>query len=106
MSSSRQPLARIFAVPALVAVISAAGLAGALVGDGIWDWLSSICLAIPPVIFLACVSRRKPAAAIQYRLRSPGLLRYARNDDRVDTTLSTSSRTSEARSGTHSHRKS
>jgi len=57
----RQSLGQIFAVPALVALASALGLAGALVGDGIWDWLSSICLAIPPVIFGVCVVRRKAA---------------------------------------------
>jgi len=48
-------------MPALVALVSVVGLAGALVGDGIWDWLSSICLAIPPAIFGVCVVRRKAA---------------------------------------------
>ncbi len=57
----RQSLSQIFAAPALVALLSAAGLAGALVGDGIWDWLSSICLAIPVAIFGVCVVRRKAA---------------------------------------------
>jgi len=57
----RQSLSQIFAAPALVALLSAAGLAGALVGDGIWDWLSSICLAIPVAIFAVCVVRRKAA---------------------------------------------
>jgi hypothetical protein len=48
-------------VPALVASASVPGLVGALVGDGIWDWLSSICLAIPVAIFGVCVARRKAA---------------------------------------------
>jgi len=59
--SSRQSLWQIFAVPALVASASVLGLVGALVGDGIWDWLSSICLAIPVAIFAVCVVRRKAA---------------------------------------------
>ncbi len=33
----RQSLAQIFAVPALIALASAMGLAGALVGEGVWD---------------------------------------------------------------------
>jgi hypothetical protein len=59
--SSRQSLRQIFAVPALAASASVLGLVGALVGDGIWDWLSSICLAIPSAIFGVCVARRKAA---------------------------------------------
>jgi len=59
--SSRQSVWQIFAVPALVALASVLGLVGALVGDGIWDWLSSICLAIPVAIFAVCVVRRKAA---------------------------------------------
>jgi hypothetical protein len=58
-SSSRQSLGQIFTVPALIALTSAVGLLAALVGDGIWDVLSSLCLAIPAAIFCACVVRRK-----------------------------------------------
>jgi hypothetical protein len=60
-SSSSQSLWQIFAVPALVASASVLGFVGALVGDGIWDWLSSICLAIPAAIFGLCVAWRKAA---------------------------------------------
>jgi hypothetical protein len=60
-SSSRQSLAQIFAVPALVALTTALGLMGALVADGIWDVVSSIGLAIPATIFCICVAWRKSA---------------------------------------------
>jgi hypothetical protein len=53
----RQSLGQIFAAPAVVAVVSLAGLTGALVGDGIWDLLSSLCLSIPVVLFCACMVR-------------------------------------------------
>ena len=58
--SMRQSIAQIFAAPAVVALASAAGLIGALVGDGIWDLLSSICLAVPAVLFGACLLRSRP----------------------------------------------
>jgi hypothetical protein len=51
----RQSLGQIFAAPAIVAFASAAGLTGALVGDGMWDLLSSMCLAVPAVLFGACL---------------------------------------------------
>lgn len=40
-------IARIFVIPALVAVFSLLGLVVALVGDGWWDWLSWAALAVP-----------------------------------------------------------
>jgi hypothetical protein len=58
---SRQSLWQIFAVPELIALASVVGLVGALLGDGIWDWLSSICLAIPPAVFGVCVAWWKAA---------------------------------------------
>ena len=57
----RQSLRQIFAVPALIAVASAMGLAGALVGEGAWDVVSSLCLAIPAIIFCACVAWKRVA---------------------------------------------
>jgi hypothetical protein len=51
----RQSLGRIFAAPAIVALASAAGLTGALVGDGLWDLLSCLGLAVPALLFLACL---------------------------------------------------
>jgi hypothetical protein len=60
-AAPRQSLAQIFAVPALIALASAMGLAGALVGEGVWDVASSLCLAIPAIIFCGCVAWRKTA---------------------------------------------
>lgn len=40
-------LKRIFAVPALLAALTAIGLVGALLGDGIWDALAWVGLGIP-----------------------------------------------------------
>jgi hypothetical protein len=48
-------------VPALIALASAMGLVGALVGEGVWDVVSSLCLAIPAIIFCACVTWKKTA---------------------------------------------
>jgi len=53
----RQSLGQIFAAPAVVAVVSLAGLTGALVGDGMRDLLSSVCLSIPAVLFCTCIMR-------------------------------------------------
>ena len=58
-SGPRQSLAQIFAVPALIALASAMGLVGALVGEGVWDTLSSLCLAVPAIIFCACVTWKR-----------------------------------------------
>jgi hypothetical protein len=57
----RQSLRQIFAVPALIALASAMGLAGALVGEGVWDVVSSLCLATPAIIFCACVAWKRVA---------------------------------------------
>ncbi|BCG22470.1 hypothetical protein TUM18999_06610 [Pseudomonas tohonis] len=43
-------LTRIFAVPALLAALTAIGLVGALLGDGIWDALAWVGLGIPAVL--------------------------------------------------------
>jgi hypothetical protein len=43
----RQTSGRIFAIPLLIGVLSMIGLVSALVGDGLWDALSWITLAIP-----------------------------------------------------------
>jgi hypothetical protein len=43
----RQTNGRIFAMPLLIGVLSLIGLVAALVGDGLWNALSWIALAIP-----------------------------------------------------------
>ncbi len=40
-------LTRTFAVPAMLAALTATGLVGALLGDGIWDALAWVGLGIP-----------------------------------------------------------
>ncbi len=46
----RQTLWQIFAIPTVLGVLSIVGLISALVGDGIWDGLSWLLLAIPVVL--------------------------------------------------------
>jgi len=48
-------LGRIFAIPALIGVMSVVGLVTALIGDGIWDGLSWLILGTPVVIYAACI---------------------------------------------------
>lgn len=47
----RQTLRQIFAAPLAIGVLSTVGLISALVGDGIWDGLSWLTLAIPVALF-------------------------------------------------------
>ena len=56
-------LGQIFAVPALIGVMSIVGLVAALVGDGVWDGLSWLMLLTPVVIYAACIYiPRRPKA--------------------------------------------
>ncbi len=41
---------KVFGVPLVIGLLSAAGLFAALLGDGVWDSLSWIGLGIPAVI--------------------------------------------------------
>ncbi|WP_248795283.1 hypothetical protein [Pseudomonas sp. MWU13-2105] len=43
---------RVFGIPTLIALLSAAGLFAALLGDGAWDALSWLGLGIPAAISL------------------------------------------------------
>ena len=52
--------------PVAIAVVSAVGLVGGLVGDGAWDWLSWIGLGVPTV------------ASLWFGLRGRGRSRRAR----------------------------
>ncbi|HVV42026.1 MAG TPA: hypothetical protein VHC94_13295 [Nitrobacter sp.] len=47
----RKTLWQIFRWPAVVAILSTVGLLSALLGDGIWDGLSWILLAIPVALY-------------------------------------------------------
>ena len=50
----------IYRVPLLIAIVSAVGLASALLGDGLWDALSWLTLAMP--VGLATIHWRKSRA--------------------------------------------
>ncbi|WP_439470538.1 hypothetical protein [Brevundimonas sp.] len=59
MKTSPYGLKVIFAVPAVVAILSLIGLVGALLGDGIWDWIGWLGLgACIAVTVWALIARR------------------------------------------------
>jgi hypothetical protein len=55
----RRTIRQIFGIPLLIGLLSAIGLASALVGDGIWDGLSWITLAIPILLGGYCLMRAR-----------------------------------------------
>ena len=65
MTGQRKPVnsARdIFLMPLLIGIIRTAGLASALLGDGIWDAVSWFTLGFPVAIagFFVCNVQRRP----------------------------------------------
>ena len=48
---------QIFGVPILLAIVTAAGLLSALLGDGVWNALSWFALSIPVAMIIFYVSR-------------------------------------------------
>ncbi|GLO14417.1 hypothetical protein PPUJ20028_30000 [Pseudomonas putida] len=58
MSHKSQPASRIFAWPALIALLGALGLFAALLGDGWWDGLSWLGLGLPAGFSLRGLWRR------------------------------------------------
>lgn len=50
---------RIFAIPALLALLTGVGLASALTGDGWRDWISWLSLAAPVVAVAAALRLRR-----------------------------------------------
>jgi hypothetical protein len=50
-------LREIFAWPAIIAVLSTVGLMSALLGDGIWDGVSWIVLAVPVALYCGFFQR-------------------------------------------------
>jgi hypothetical protein len=55
----RRTIGQIFVIPFLIALLSAIGLASALVGDGIWDGLSWITLVIPILLGGYCLVKAR-----------------------------------------------
>lgn len=43
---------QIWVMPAILALVSALGLISALLGDGIWDVLSWLALAVPVIVIV------------------------------------------------------
>ncbi|KJZ48149.1 MULTISPECIES: hypothetical protein [Pseudomonas] len=50
---------KVFAIPTVIAMLSAAGLFAALLGDGVWDSLSWVGLGIPAVLALHGLLQRR-----------------------------------------------
>ncbi|WP_236194920.1 hypothetical protein [Pseudomonas glycinae] len=50
---------KVFSTPLVIALLSAAGLFAALLGDGIWDGLSWIGLGVPAAIALHGLLQRR-----------------------------------------------
>ena len=49
---------KVFSTPIVIALLSAAGLFAALLGDGIWDALSWVGLGVPAVLAMKGVLQR------------------------------------------------
>jgi hypothetical protein len=59
--NAQRRLSRIFAIPLLLGLVSAAGLTAALVGDDIWDVIGWLGLGIPLAVTVWCLTRPKSA---------------------------------------------
>jgi hypothetical protein len=57
---NHRTLRQIFAAPIAVGVLSTIGLVAALVGDGVWDVVSWLSLAVPCVLYFFYARRRGP----------------------------------------------
>ncbi len=55
-------LGQIFAAPIVVGALSVVGLVAALIGDGWWDALSWLSLALPVLLYFFFVGRRRTSA--------------------------------------------
>jgi hypothetical protein len=59
MKTGPYGLKAIFATPAVVAILSLIGLVGALLGDGVWDWIGWLGLGVCITVMVwALISRR------------------------------------------------
>lgn len=45
----RKPFARMWGGPIVLAVLTMIGLISALLGDGVWDYLSAVALGVPTI---------------------------------------------------------
>ncbi|MDI3275081.1 MAG: hypothetical protein ACOH2P_18565 [Pseudomonas sp.] len=50
---------RVFSTPTVIALLSAAGLFAALLGDGVWDALGWLGLGVPAILALRGLLQRR-----------------------------------------------
>ena len=65
--------ARVWRVPALLALSTSAGLLAGLLGDGAWDALGWCALGLPVAVALRCL--RRPAGVRAVAVSSPSRAR-------------------------------
>lgn len=58
----KRPLRALWGMPVLLALLTMAGLAGALVGDGLWDDAAACALAAPVAVGAWHALRRRRGA--------------------------------------------
>lgn len=56
----RGGMSGIWRIPAALAVLSVVGLAAAILGDGIWDWLCWATLSVPLAVCAVKLWRQRP----------------------------------------------
>lgn len=54
----------IWRIPAALAVLSVVGLAAAILGDGIWDWLCWATLSVPLAVCAVKLWRQRPGRGV------------------------------------------
>lgn len=55
----RQTHGQIFAIPMVIGILSVVGLLSALIGDGLWDGVSWVTLAIPIFLYAYFLLKRR-----------------------------------------------
>jgi hypothetical protein len=61
IKAGRLGLKAIFAIPAIVAVLTLFGLVAALIGDGAWDAVGWVTIGVSPIgLAWALLARRRP----------------------------------------------
>ncbi|PWC47249.1 hypothetical protein ACHMW5_20170 (plasmid) [Azospirillum melinis] len=50
----------VWRIPAALAVLSVVGLAAAILGDGVWDWLCWATLSVPLAVCAVKLWRQRP----------------------------------------------
>ena len=48
--SGASPFRRMWGAPIALAILTAIGLLSALLGDGVWDYVSAVALAVPTTV--------------------------------------------------------